>query len=176
MKNFLTTKIASTLLSNGQPLIDLVVSERLSIDGGEIWNKEVTILNSSIENLTFLMVYFNKPVTFRNCHFKDASFNFSYFQKGLTIEDCVFDKYLDFEAGGHNEIGNPIIIKNNEFREFVNFCDCWYTGEVEIMNNKFLKGTNIASKDQYLTFDIPPVFQENIGQLDIESECREEEQ
>lgn len=175
MKNFLITKIASTLLSKGQPLTDLVVSEDLSIDAGEIWNKEVTILNSSIENLTCLMVYFNKPVTFRNCYFKDASFNFSYFQKGLVIENCVFDKYLDFEAGGHNEIGTPIIINNNEFREFVNFCDCWFTGEVEITNNKFIKGTNIASKNQYVSFDIPPVLKDNLGQLDIESECREEE-
>lgn len=175
MKNFLITKIASALLSNGQPLTDLVVSESLSIDAGKIWNKEVTILNSSIENLTCLMVYFNKPVTFRNCYFKEASFNFSYFQKGLVIENCVFDKYLDFEAGGHNKIDTPIIINNNEFREFVNFCDCWFTGEVEITNNKFVKGTNIASENQYVSFDIPPVLKHNLGQLDIESECREEE-
>ena len=175
MKNFITTKIASTLLSNGHPLTDLIISEGLNIDGGEIWNKEVTILNCNIENLTCMMVYFNKPVTFKNCHFKNASFNFSYFQKGLAIENCIFEKYLDFEAGGHNEIDTPIIIKNNEFREFVNFCDCWFTGEVEITNNKFVKGTNIVSENQYVSFDITPVIHDNLGQLDIESECREEE-
>lgn len=174
MKNFLANKIASTILSNGYPLTDLVISEALNIDSGEVWDKQVTILNCNIENLSCMMVYFNKPVTFRNCHFKNASFNFSYFQKGLVIEDCVFDKYLDFEAGGHNEIGNPIIITNNEFREFVNFCDCWFTGEVEITNNKFVRGSNIASKNQYVSFDIPPVIKDNFGKLDIESECREE--
>lgn len=176
MKTIIHPKIASSLLLNGNPLTDLIVLENLGIDGGGIWDKEVTILNCDIENLTCMMVYFDKPVTFRNCHFTNAVFNFSYFQKGLLIEDCVFDNYLDFEAGGHNEIGAPIIIKNNEFKEFVNFCDCWFTGEVEITNNQFVKGTNIASKDQYLTFDIPPVFQENIGTLNIESECRKEEQ
>ncbi|WP_461791406.1 hypothetical protein [Pedobacter sp.] len=175
MKNFITTKIASTLIANGYPLTNLIVSESLNIDGGEIWDKEVAFLNCDIENLTCIMVYFNRPVTFKNCHFNNASFNFSYFQKGLTIEDCIFDKYLDFEAGGHNEIGTPIIIKNNEFREFVNFFDYWFTGEVEITNNKFFKGTNIASKNQYISFDIPPVFKENIGLLNLESECREEE-
>lgn len=174
MKNFLTTKIASVLLSNGHPLTDLVISEGLNIDGGENWNREVTILNCDIENLTSIMVYFNKSVTFKNCHFKNASFNFSYFQKGLSIENCVFEKYLDFEAGGHNEKGTPIIICNSEFREFVNFFDCWFTGEVEITNNKFVKGTNIASENQYVSFDIPPVLKDNLGQLDIESECREE--
>ncbi|MGY3055759.1 hypothetical protein ACVWYG_003985 [Pedobacter sp. UYEF25] len=122
-----------------------------------------------------MMVYFEKKVTLRNCHFKNAVFNFSYFQKGLIIEDCIFDKYLDFEAGGHNEIGFPIIIKNNEFRNFVNFCDCWFTGEVIIVDNKFLKGTNIQSKDQYLTFDVLPIVENNVGLLNIESECREEE-
>nr|GFC11688.1 two component histidine kinase, putative [Tanacetum cinerariifolium] len=48
---------------------------------------------------------------------------------GLTIESCTFESYLDFQAGGHNLAGYPIKILNNIFLNFVNFFDCWYTGE-----------------------------------------------
>lgn len=106
MKNELIKRKRSPaeLLSNGLPLADLLILEDLSINGGEIWNREVTILNCDVEKLNCMMVYFDKPVTFKNCRFKNAIFNFAYFQKGLLIEDCIFEKYLDFEADGHNEI------------------------------------------------------------------------
>ena len=67
-------------------------------------------------------------------------------------------------------MGHAIIIQNNIFSDFVNFFDCWYNGEVSVCNNKFKKGTNIESKKQLITFDIPPVILNNIGQTNIEAE------
>ena len=168
----MTSKETLQLLSKNLPLTNLHIVE-LVIDGGTIWNNEIQITDCTIDNINCLCVMFEKPVILKNSLLKNVSFNFSYFKKGLTIENCIFYNYVDFEAGGHNELGNLITIINNEFREFVNFNDCWFTGEVNVSNNIFLKGSNIASKDQYLTFDLSPIIENNIGFTNIESDCRQ---
>ena len=78
----------------------------------------------------------------------------------------------DFQAGGHNKNGNPVIILNNNFKGFVNFFDCWYENEVTICNNNFLKGTNILGKPNNIsvTFYKKPIIKDNIGQLDLDNE------
>lgn len=100
------------------------------------------------------------------------SFVFTYFLGGLTIDNCIFYNYLDFQAGGHNKIGNPVIIINNDFKDFVNFFDCWYENEVTISNNKFHKGTNLLGQPFNIpvTFDKNPIVISNIGQLDLDTE------
>lgn len=159
------------MLYKGLPLVDFFIIGKISIEGITPWNKEIIIQNCIVERFEGNCTTFEKLIKFINTHFKDCRFIFSFFLQGFTIEHCVFDKYLDFQAGGHNQIGNPINIKNNSFLGFVNFCDCWYKSEVYIENNNFHKGTNIQSNEQYITFDVPPVISGNIGQTDIESEC-----
>jgi len=44
-----------------------------------------------------------------------------------------------------------------------------------VEENIFEKGTNISSKEQLVSFDIPAKIINNIGDLSIESECREKE-
>lgn len=169
----ITDQQAKNILDTGSPLKNFTVNGKIEINAGSEWEKEVIMEDCIIENFNCLMVYFKKAVTIKNCHFKDAAFNFSYFHGGLTIESCTFDKYLDFEAGGHNDLGNLVAITKNHFRGFVNFFDCWYNGEVIIEDNIFEKGTNISSRDQQVSFDIPAEIVNNIGDLKIESECRE---
>jgi hypothetical protein len=84
---------------------------------------------------------------------------------------------LDFQAGGHNKTGNPIIITNNNFKDFVNFFDCWYENEVTISNNKFHKGTNLLGKPHNIpvTFDKEPIIKDNIGQLELNNEGEKSE-
>jgi len=171
--NEITFKEAKKVLENGITLTNSAVTGVLEITAGSEWNKEITIENCIIENFSCIMVQFYKSIIIRNCHLKNASFNFSYFLGGLTIENCVFDEYLDFEAGGHNSLGNTILIKENRFRGFVNFFDCWFTGEISIYNNTFENGTNILSKEQLVSFDIPVLIENNVGDLGIESESRE---
>ncbi|MFI5450576.1 hypothetical protein ACHMWN_00290 [Pedobacter sp. UC225_61] len=160
-------------IAEGLPLNDLIIYGDLEINGDEDFENPLIIENCIVENLKCMMVRFIKPVIFKSCHFKDASFSFCYFIKGLLIEDCIFDKDLDFQAGGHNELEHPILFSNNEFKGFVNFCDCWFNGEIVFNNNKFNTGTNIESKRQYLTFDIPLLMINNSGLTNIESEYRE---
>jgi hypothetical protein len=162
---------ANAFLYNGSPLINFSINGVLEIDAGSEWKNEVFIENCIVDNLKCLMVYFQKKVTIKNSYLRDASFNFSFFLGGLIIENCIFDNYLDFEAGGHNDSGS-IIIRDNQFKGFVNFFDCWFTGEVYVKNNVFEKGTNISSNDQLVSFDIPIQLALNTGDLLIESECR----
>ena len=128
--------------------------------------------NCVIEYFTAIITYFEEPVRFSNCHFRKCQFTFSYFLGGLTIDNCTFDKYLDFQAGGHNKPGYPVIITNNIFKDFVNFFDCWYEGEVTITNNAFQKGTNLLGRPNNIpvTFDVKPVIKDNVGQLDSDNE------
>jgi hypothetical protein len=161
---------AIDLLGNGLPLVDSYVEGEIKIIGDNNWNKELTIENCVIEYFEGSDSQFKKPIRFINTHFKDCRFIFSYFLQGLAFENCVFDKYLDFQAGGHNQAGYPVLIKNNTFFDFVNFFDCWYNGEIVIRDNKFLKGTNIESQKQYISFDIVPQIFNNTGQTNIEAE------
>lgn len=162
---------AKAFLDNGSPLNNFSISGVLEVDAGSEFKNEVCIEDCIIDNLKCLMIYFQKKVTIKNSYLRDASFNFSYFLGGLTIENCTFDNYLNFESGGHNDLGF-IVIKNNQFKGFVNFFDCWFTGEVYIEGNVFDKGTNICSNDQLIASDIPMQLALNTGDLFIESECR----
>jgi hypothetical protein len=153
-------------------LIDIYVDGELKIETFDTWDKEVVFENCIVEYFSGSATQFDKPVRFINCHFKKCQFAFTYFLGGLTIDNCAFDNYLDFQAGGHNKTGNPVIITNNDFKDFVNFFDCWYENEVTISNNQFHKGTNLLSKlyNIPVTFDIEPIIKDNIGQLDLDSE------
>lgn len=172
LTNNITPQHAKSILDTGSRLTDFTVNGCIEIDAGSDWEKEIFMENCVIEDFKCLMVYFKKNVTIKDCRFKNASFNFSYFHGGLAIENCTFDEYLDFEAGGHNDLGNSVTIRKNNFKEFVNFFDCWYTGEVIVEENIFNKGTNISSKEQLVSFDIPPRILNNTGDLAVESECR----
>jgi hypothetical protein len=165
------------LLKDGRHLTNIYVDGELIIESNETWNKEVVFENCIIEYFSGSVTQFDRPVRLINCHFKKCQFVFTYFSGGLTIDNCTFDNYLDFQAGGHNKSGNPVIITNNEFKDFVNFADCWYENQVTISNNKFHKGTNILGRPLNIpvTFDIAPIIKDNIGQLDLDNEGKKSE-
>ena len=169
----ITTERATDLLKDGQPLIDVYVDGELKIEINDIWDKEVVFENCILEYFSGSVTQFNKPVRLINCHFKECQFIFTYFLGGLTIDNCTFDSYLDFQAGGHNKTANSVIITNNNFKNFVNFFDCWYENEVTISNNKFHKGTNLLGRPYNIpvTFDIKPTIKDNFGELDINTEA-----
>lgn len=163
---------ATDLLNDGRPLTNVYVYGDLKIDINENWGKEVVFENCIVENFLAISQQFDKPVKLTNCYFKKCQFTFCYFFGGLIIDNCTFDNYLDFNAGGHNKAGNPVVITNNDFKGFVNFFDCWFENEITISNNKFCKGTNLLGKvyNVPVTFDIEPMIKDNIGQLDLENE------
>lgn len=115
LTNGIAHQEAKNILDKGDPLKRFIVDGSIEFDAGSRWENQLTIVDCVLENFNCLMVYFKKPVTFKNCYFKNAAFNFSYFYGGLTIENCKFDKYLDFEAGGHNNPRNLYLIKTVSF-------------------------------------------------------------
>lgn len=163
---------ATDLLKNGQPLANSCINGELKIEVNDNWNKEVIFDNCIIEYFSAINQQFNKLVKLTNCHFKNCDFTFAYFSDGLLIDNCTFDNYLDFQAGGHNKNGNSITITNNNFKDFVNFFDCWYESEVIISHNAFCKGTNLLGiiHNISVTFDVRPIIEENNGQLDLNNE------
>ncbi|MET4084232.1 hypothetical protein ABIB40_004206 [Pedobacter sp. UYP30] len=165
---------AFRLLKKGKPLKDCSVKGILNLYSDGLWEEEVMIQNCFIEDFNTMTVRFNKQITIKDCHIKSASFNWAHFVGGLTIQNCLFDNYLDFEGGGHNNPGNLYLIEKNEFKDFVNFNDCWFTGDVAILNNNFNKGTNISSDEQWITMDGKLTVEDNVGQTDINSDCRNE--
>lgn len=169
----MTNGQATKLLKQGEPLSDLEVEGKIDLTSNDYFGESVVIKDCIVESFDGSVTQFTKPVHFTNTRFKDCRFIFTYFLEGLTIDNCVFEQYLDFQAGGHNKSGFPITIKESIFSEFVNFCDCWYNGEVNISGNTFIKGTNIESQEQYLTFDIKPTILNNFGLTNIESEFNE---
>ena len=171
-KHNITTERAADLLKGGQPLFNVHVDGELKIETNDTWDKEVVFENCFIEYFSGSVTQFGKRIRMINCHFKKCQFVFTYFLGGLTIDNCTFDNYLDFQAGGHNKAGNPVIITNNDFMDFVNFCDCWYENEVTISNNNFYKGTNLLGKPFNIpvTFDIKPQIENNIGKLNFDNE------
>jgi hypothetical protein len=171
-KKNISKEKATNLLKDGLPIKDLYVKGALEIETNETWNKDVVFENCIVEYFSGSVTQFDKPVRLINCHFKNCQFIFTYFSGGLVIDNCTFDNYLDFQAGGHNKRGNPVILSNNDFKGFVNFFDCWYENEVTIINNKFHKETNLLGKPFNIpvTFDIQPFIKDNFGKLDLDNE------
>ena len=166
----MTAQEAVQILTDGKPLTASHVQGKLSLSVGESWEKELLIDNCIIEDFDGSITQFGQAVKLTNCHFKNCSFTFAYFLQGLVIECCTFDQYLDFQAGGHNQLGYRVLINQNIFCGFVNYFDCWYKGEVGVCDNDFRQGTNIASQHQLITFEVPPVLANNKGPLAIEGE------
>jgi hypothetical protein len=176
-KHNISPERATDLLQEEQPLIDCYIDGEIKIETNETWDKEVVMENCVVEYFSGSATQFEKPVRLVNCHFLKCQFVFTYFSGGLIIDNCIFDGYLDFQAGGHNKTGKPVIIANNQFADFVNFFDCWYENEVIISNNTFQKGTNLLGRPFNIpvTFDIAPVIENNKGQLDLNTEGKEVE-
>ena len=171
-KHNISNERALELLKEEQSLSDSYIGGHLSIVTMENWTKEVFIENCVLKYFAAVSVQFDKPVKLINCHFKECELFSSYFFGGLTIENCTFDSYLDFQSGGHNKTGCPVNIIDNEFKDFVNFFDCWYENDVRICNNKFNKGTNLLGNPNNLgaTFEKEPIIQDNTGRLDFDHE------
>ncbi len=171
-KHNISVDTATDILNNGQPLTDFYIDGEIKIETNETWDKEVVIENCIVEYFSGSVTKFDKPVKFINSHFKKCQFVFTYFLGGLTIHNCTFDNFLDFQAGGHNKTNSTITILNNDFLDFVNFFDCWYESEVTICNNNFHCGTNLLGQPHNIpvTFDIEPIIENNVGQLDLDNE------
>ena len=170
----ISAETAIGLILAGKPLNNYYIRDTLDLykHEGKIVS-DVIIEDCEFEKLASYSVEYRHPVRLSRCLFHDNSFNYAYFLAGLTIDHCVFETYLDFESGGHNQYNKLFTITNSTFHEFVNFFDCWFQSGVIISNNDFRKGTNLlGNRDQpySVQFDIVPVVENNVGEMDLDGE------
>lgn len=152
---------ATAVLRHGVAVRNLSTKGSIAPAVNKNWGVEIWLDKSAIEHFNGSATQLIKPVRCTGCHFKGCTFVFAYFLQGLIIENCTFANYLDFQAGGHNSPGHPVPIIKSSFAGFVIFFDCWYKGDVFICDNSFSKGATIASKQQLITFEMPPLISGN---------------
>lgn len=162
---------AMELVIQHQPLIDFHITGTVDLRKiTDEFKRELLIENCKLDKLDAPAICFSKKVLLIDSHFNDCVFNYAYFNGGLTIDNCIFENYLDFEAGGHNQNGNIFLITNSQFKSFVNFFDCWFQSDVSIIKNEFLMGTNLLGNlnESWRTqFDVEPVILDNTGRLNL---------
>lgn len=174
-KQNITATEVMDLINAGKPLNNLFVSGKLNLTGSYNYKceKDIVAENCIFESLEGSCVQFIRSVRLTNSKFTRCDFAYTYFTGGLVIDNCTFEGYLDMQAGGHNK--KAVSITNSIFKNFVNFFDCWYQGEVTIKNNHFQQGTNLLGVDATsgirTSFDVEPLIEGNIGQLDIDNEA-----
>jgi hypothetical protein len=169
----ITAEAAIDLILQGKPVRDSHITGELRIDYKKEWDGELLIENCIVDNMAAPAAEFRGAVNLINSRFSKTSFHGAYFPNGLTIDKCIFETYTDFEAGGHNEIPNPFRIINSKFHDFVNFFDCWFKGEVIVMDNVFAGGTNLLGNKHEpfrVHFDIEPRIENNKGNTDLDGE------
>ncbi|NVO83815.1 hypothetical protein [Hymenobacter terrestris] len=162
----LSGREALSLLQTGKPVCGHHIVGRLLLPVYDTCAWPVTIENCWLDEVEASGVSFKAPVHLLNSHINKCAFTQAHFLQGLQIENCVFDDYLDFSSGGHNQPGFLVCLQRNVFHRFVNFFDCWYRAEVRIEHNDFRGETNLlSSADNYTTFDVEPLIQDNTGNL-----------
>jgi hypothetical protein len=171
-KHNISADRAMDLIISGQPLNDAFVKGELKLEGLDNFNKPLIASNCIFEYINAVMSQFGQLVKLSDCECRKCDFSFSYFLGGLEIDNCVFENYLDFQAGGHNQNEKVVLISNCIFKGFVNFLDCWYESGFIMRKNDFQKGTNILGKLDGLdvTFDVTPIIEDNKGRLDFDDE------
>jgi hypothetical protein len=173
-RKYISGDDANALVVSGQSLVNFYIYGIFDLGKGDLkYLNKVEIINCQVEFFSAATMIFAEITILKDSHFFNCTFNFAYFLKGLTIDNCKFDSYLDFEGGGHNDKESIFLILNSKFDEFVNFCDCWFIGNVQILNNTFTKGTNILGnikKPCGVEFDRSYLVEDNIGNIDVNGE------
>lgn len=173
-KQNITADEAFEAITSGEALSNMFITGKLEFNKfyQDSFKYDLIADNCIIEHLQATCAQFAKTVKLTNSEIIKCEFNMTYFLGGLTIDNCIFENYLSFESGGHNENGNVVSITNSTFRKFVNFFDCLYFSKVVITNNNFLEGTNILGKPVNLPvrFEAEQKIENNKGQLDSNDE------
>ena len=169
----LTAKDVLERISKGFPIENSIVKEKVDTSVlGRCVEARVVIKDSIFSNFYSPATQFLESVFISHTTFLRCTFNYAYFKKGITVAECIFESYLDFEAGIHNEDGQ-FILNGNEFKRFVNFFDCCFKGEIHVTKNKFEFGTNLlGNKGMYYepSFKFPPIVENNKGPVDLDGE------
>lgn len=128
-----------------------------------------TIINCTIKTINFDLFEPNFQIKIENCRIENFLIHSCWFKGGLLFKNNVVKNYIDYQMGGHNEL--PIILDGNIFNSFVNFFDCQFYANLEVINNTFTKGSNLLGNLEEgfkNTFNEGLIFKNNIGNIDVD--------
>jgi hypothetical protein len=164
------------LLRRGEAVRDARILEPLDLraltEGDELF-LPVHFADCLLRQVEAVDLQFHERVALQNCTVQsaDSAFFAAYFVGGLSVTGCTFESEVDFQCGGHNQGGAVVALEGNTFRGFVNFFDCWFEGPVVVRRYRFEGGTNLLGNQGHpcrVTFDVPPVIEENFGDLALD--------
>jgi hypothetical protein len=169
----ITCEEALQLITGGFPIENCIVTDKLDIRqlGNQV-EPDIIMKDSVIDFLDSPSVEFKGRAIIENCSIVKSVFNYAYFVKGIALRKCIFESYVDFEAGGHNENGG-FVLEDNSFKGFVNFFDCWFMGAVIVKGNTFESGSNLLGNkgESYEPiFDGVTIIENNAGRMDCDGE------
>lgn len=128
-----------------------------------------TISNSIIKTINLDLFEPNFKIIIDNCKIENLLIHSCWFKGGLLFKNNEVKHYVDYQMGGHNEL--PIILDGNIFSSFVNFFDCQFYSQLEVINNNFTKGSNLLGNLEEgfkNTFSEGLILKNNIGSIDID--------
>jgi hypothetical protein len=142
----------------------------------ELINKEDLIdhqtfhlINCIVNTIDLTGVFdLNVYLILENCIVNNLQIHSCWFKKGFLLKNCIIKNYIDYQMGGHNV--NPIIIEGNVFMEFFNFFDCQFENRIELVNNVFIKGTNLLGnrgEGFENSFVEGWLIENNLGRIDL---------
>lgn len=100
------------------------------------------LINCIINTIDLIGVFeLNVHLIVENCIINNLKIHSCWFVNGFLLKNCIVKNYVDYQMGGHNS--NPIVIDGNVFMGFVNFFDCQFESRIELINNVFIRGTNL---------------------------------
>lgn len=161
-------------LRRGDALRDSTVIGDLSLRPlaeADVVRTPIRVEDCHIERLEGEWLRFDAGVAVANSTVGVMSFTSAYFPCGLDLIACAVAGAVDFQCGGHNAGGHAFQLVRCEFREFVNFFDCWFEGPVVVRECRFEAGSNLlgnVSRPMQVQFDVAPVIESNIGSLDLD--------
>lgn len=128
-----------------------------------------TISNSTIKTLNFDLFEPNFKIVIENCKIENFLLHSCWFKGGLVFKNNQIKNYVDYQMGGHNEF--PMILDGNVFNDFVNFFDCQFKSKLEVVNNNFIKGSNLMGNVEEgfkNTFGDELIVSNNIGNINLD--------
>ena len=131
-KHNISAERALDFINSNEPIKDVFITGKLTLTGLDNFDKAIIIDNCIVEYFEGISSQFTKLVKFTNSEFNLCDFTFTYFLGGAEIDNCIFENYLDFQAGGHNQNNNTFSIRNSIFKGFVNFFDCYYESSMVV--------------------------------------------
>lgn len=140
-----------------------------SLDQSQLNSVDVChISNSIINTIDLVALELDFQLIIEHSIVSNFLIHTCWFKKGLIFKNNQVLNYIDYQMGGHNE--ENIVIADNIFCGFFNFFDCYFTGNLTVKNNIFIKGSNLignVNEGWKNSFKKELVIENNMGLLDM---------